>query len=82
MTQLVTRIDEDMAAQLDQLVATGEFNSRSDAVRRGLAALIDTHQRRRIGDAISDGYRRLPQTQQEMGWADSATASMIAEEPW
>ena len=82
MAQLVTRIDDDMAAQIDDLVADGSVESRSDAVRRGLEALIDAYRRRRIGAAIADGYRRCPQTQQEVGWADAATAAMIAEEPW
>lgn len=37
--------------------------------------------RRSIGAAIVEGYRRQPQTAQEVGWADEATHRMIAEEP-
>ena len=68
--------------QDDDLAAAGEVESRPDGVRRGLTALVDAHRRRRIGDAIVEGYRRQPQTEQEVGWADAATAAMIAEEPW
>ena len=82
MAQFVTRIDDAIAGQIDELVAAGAVESRSDAVRRGLTALIDVHRRKRIGDAIAEGYRRLPQSEQEVGWADAATAAMIAEEPW
>ena len=36
MTQLVARIDADLAKSIDQLVAEGVVESRSDAVRKGL----------------------------------------------
>jgi Arc/MetJ-type ribon-helix-helix transcriptional regulator len=80
--QLVTRVSDDLAAALDQLVADGVVASRSEAVRLGLEALIDRHRRRAIGEAIVAGYRRKPQTSDELGWADEATARMIADEPW
>ena len=82
MTQLVTRIDADLAAAVDDLVSAGVVESRSDAVRRGLHILIDRHRRRRIGEAIVRGYEALPQTDAEIAWADAATIRMIAEEPW
>lgn len=82
MTQLVTRIDDDLAKELDALVIEGVVKSRSDAVRQALRALLDRHRRQRIGEAIVEGYRRQPQTDEEIGWADEATVRMIAEEPW
>lgn len=82
MAQLVTRLDDTLARQVDDLVAAGACESRSDAVRRGLVALIDAHRRRSIGEAIVEGYRRLPQTEQEVDWADAATEAMIVQEPW
>lgn len=82
MAQLVTRIDDDLAAQLDALVEEGIVQSRSDAVRRALAEMLDRHRRRKIGEAIVEGYRRLPQTEEELAWADAAAVRMIEEEPW
>ena len=82
MSQLVTRIDDDLARAVDALVAEGVVASRSDAVRQALRELIDRHRRRRIGEAIVEEYRRQPQTQEEVGWADEATVRMIEEEPW
>ena len=82
MSQLVTRIDADLARDLDALVADGVVGSRSDAVRTALRELIDRHRRRQIGDAIVEGYRRQPQTEEEIGWAHAATTRMIEEEPW
>jgi len=68
--------------EIDDLVAEGVVASRSDAVRLGLEALIDRQRRRRTAQAIVEGYRQLPQTEAEVGWADEATRRMIAEEPW
>ncbi len=82
MTQLMARVDDDLLDQLDELIAAGAFSSRSDAVRQALAEMIDRHRRQRVGAEIVEGYLRRPQTDAEVGWADAATAAMIAEEPW
>lgn len=80
--QLVTRVPDDVAAAIDDLVREGVFDSRSDAVRTGLAAVIDRRRRVAIGQAIADGYRRVPQVDDELSWSDAASAAMIREEPW
>lgn len=82
MAQFVTRLDDGLAAAVDRLVDEGVVASRSDAVRLGLEALIDRHRRGKVADAIVDGYRRKPQVSTEIGWPDSATVAMIADEPW
>lgn len=82
MAQLVTRVDDRVVEQLDELVHQGLVASRSEAVRLALAALIDGHRRHRIGLEMVEAYRRLPQSEAELGWADEATRRMIAEEPW
>ena len=82
MAQLVTRIDERLARQLDRLIAEGAAASRSDAVRQALEVLIDRHRRSKTAQAIIDGYQRRPQSDDDVAWADTATAKMIEEEPW
>jgi len=82
MTQLVTRIDENLASDVDRLVSLGIVDSRSDAVRQGLRSLIDAHRRSATADAIIVGYRDTPQSHEETAWTDEATRQMIAEEPW
>jgi len=82
MTQLVTRIDDELAASIDDLIAQGVVESRSDAVRRGLRVLIDQNRRRRTAEAIIRGYQLHPQSENEMAWADEATVRMIGEETW
>ena len=82
MAQLVTRVDDGLAAEVDGLVAAGVVASRSEAVRLGLERLVDRFRRDEIGARIADGYRSLPQSEAEVGWADESSARMIAEEPW
>ncbi|HEV7806462.1 MAG TPA: ribbon-helix-helix domain-containing protein [Solirubrobacteraceae bacterium] len=80
--QLVTRVPDDVVAAIDELVRAGVFESRSEAVRAGLAALIERRRREALGRAIVDGYRRVPQAADDLAWSDAASAAMIAEEPW
>lgn len=80
--QLVTRVDDELVEAIDGLVADGVVATRSEAVRMGLQRLIDRHRRDQVGEAIADGYRRVPQSETDTTWPDVATAQMIADEPW
>lgn len=80
--QLVTRIPDDVAQALDDLVEAGVYASRSEAVRAGLKAVVERERRAAVGRAIVEGYRRLPQDGDDLVWCDAATSAMIAEEPW
>lgn len=82
MAQLVTRIDDDLAQAIDDLVAAGEVSSRSDAVRIALRHLVESRRRQAVGRSIVDGYARVPLTAEELGWSDDLTRRMIDEEPW
>jgi Arc/MetJ-type ribon-helix-helix transcriptional regulator len=80
--QLVTRVPDAVADAVDELVDAGVFSSRSDAVRAGLATVLERERRAATGRAIVAGYRRVPQADDDLSWPDSATSAMIAEEPW
>ena len=82
MAQLVTRVDDGLVERIDELVADGVVASRSEAVRLGLESLLERTRRSRIAAEIVEAYRRRPQVEAEVGWADEATARMIAYEPW
>ncbi len=82
MAQLVARVEDRLVEQVDALVAAGIVASRSEAVRVGLEGLLEQHRRAQIAAQIVDSYRRHPQTEGEVGWADEATRRMITEEPW
>ena len=76
----MTRIGGELVAAVDDLVATGVVASRSDAVRIGLMRMVDDERRRRIGQTIVDGYRRIPQGDDQ--WVDSLTREMVEAQPW
>ena len=82
MAQLVTRVDDDLAAAVDELVTAGAVRSRSEAVRLGLERLVDRYHRDRIGAQIVAGYQARPQDDSDTSWTDAGTRSMIEEEPW
>jgi Arc/MetJ-type ribon-helix-helix transcriptional regulator len=82
MTQVVARIDDALVREVDRLVEAGVFESRSDAVRRGLFAVLDRIRRDDVDRAIVDEYSRSPQTDEEVASAHAAARRMVADEPW
>ena len=82
MAQFVTRLEDSLAERVDSLVEAGVLASRSEAVRLGLEALTDRLERERIGRQIVEGYQRMPETEEELAWADQSLEEMLSEEPW
>jgi Arc/MetJ-type ribon-helix-helix transcriptional regulator len=80
--QVPTRFGETEVRALDELVADGVAKSRSDAIRLAVAQLYEQHRRRKIGDAIADAYRAIPQTQEEDAWAMANALALTEAEPW
>jgi Arc/MetJ-type ribon-helix-helix transcriptional regulator len=80
--QIAIRIPDALAESLEQLVDSGRFETKADAVRTALGALIDAERRRRIGEVIAEGYRRVPQDDDEVRAATRAAIRSIHEEPW
>ena len=50
--------------------------------RRALEAMIDQRRRRLCGEAVAKGYRRMPETEEELRWAEASIRSLVAEESW
>jgi Arc/MetJ-type ribon-helix-helix transcriptional regulator len=82
MRQLVVRLGDDLAAEVDAMVAEGAVANRSEAARLGLERLVDEHRRRQTGATIVAAYRRQPQTDDELAGLDEATRALVGEEPW
>jgi len=80
--QIAVRIPDELAESLQDLVASGRFETKADAVRTALEALVDAERRRRIGELVADGYRRIPQDDDEVEAATAAAIRSILEEPW
>ncbi len=80
--QLVIRVPDEMAAAVDDLVDAGEYDTRSDAVRAAVEALLDRRRRDEIGRQIAAGFERIPTTDAEMAAAYENARLMVEEEPW
>jgi Arc/MetJ-type ribon-helix-helix transcriptional regulator len=59
--QIAVRIPDELALSLEELVAHGRFETKAEAVRTALEILIESERRRRAGELIAEGYRRIPQ---------------------
>jgi len=80
--QIAVRLPERLLEALDGLVTNGRYRSRADAVRGAVERLVDSERRGAIGSAIAGGYRRQPQTDDEVAAAEAAALRSIREEPW
>jgi Arc/MetJ-type ribon-helix-helix transcriptional regulator len=80
--QIAVRIPSELAAGLNELVSEGRFETKADAIRSAISALVEEERRRRVGERIAEGYRRMPQTDDEVGPATQAAVGSIHQEPW
>jgi Arc/MetJ-type ribon-helix-helix transcriptional regulator len=81
-TQIAVKLPDAVLADLDRLVERGAFESRSDAVRHAVDALMRGEARRRIDDAFAEGFRRMPDREDELADATRLALDAIHDEPW
>jgi Arc/MetJ-type ribon-helix-helix transcriptional regulator len=82
MSKMITvRMSEDRVAAIDGLVASGRA-SRAAVIVEAIDRLVADLERERIDREIVEGYRRIPETDDELEWADWSTIESIREEPW
>jgi Arc/MetJ-type ribon-helix-helix transcriptional regulator len=83
MSKMITvRTSDDRVARIDALVASGAYASRASVIVEAIDRLVAELERRAIDRAIVDGYTRIPQTAEELVWAEAAGRRSIADEPW
>lgn len=80
--QFAIRMSDELARALDELVASGRFATRAEAVRAAVQGLLDAERRRQIAHRIVEGYAAIPQTDAEVAAATTAAIESIKEEPW
>ena len=73
---------EDRVAAIDALVASGDRPSRASVIIEAVDKLVAQLESERIDHEIVEGYRRMPQTEEELEWAEWSTIESIREEPW
>lgn len=62
--------------------AVNAFDSRSQAVRSGLEAMIGKHRRKKLERRYRDAIARMPETGEEMVEATRLAVNAIHDEPW
>ena len=82
MTQLVTRMAENVIEQIDLLVSRGVATSRSDVVRRALTEFFEREEDRRVSEEYAEAYRLRPETPDEPLLAWDEGRRLVEEEPW
>lgn len=80
--QIAIRIPSALAQELERLIASGRFETKADAVRSALEALVDAERRADVGRRIVEGYRKVPQDDVDVAAAAEAAGRSIDEEPW
>jgi Arc/MetJ-type ribon-helix-helix transcriptional regulator len=80
--QIAVRIPDDLADSLENLVSSGTFETKAEAIRAALERLVEAERRRRVGELVADGYRRIPQVDDDVEAARQAAIRSIEEEPW
>jgi Arc/MetJ-type ribon-helix-helix transcriptional regulator len=80
--QIAVRIPDELAVSLGELVSEGRFETKAEAIRSALQTLVDQERRRKVGQLIADGYRRIPQDEDELEAARRAAIRSIEQEPW
>ena len=80
--QFAIRMSDELASSLDELVSSGRFPTRAEAVRAAIERLLDEERRHEIGRRIVQGYTDVPQTDAEVAAATESAVRSIEEEPW
>ena len=79
--KIAITVDSRLLARAE-LIRRKTAESRSAVFARALRTLLKEEERaRRIAEYI-EGYRRIPETEAEIGWIDAASAASLADVAW
>lgn len=78
---ITVRMSEDRVDAIDKLVASGRA-SRTAVIVEAVDRLVAQLESDRIDREIVEGYTRIPQTDEELEWAESSGLRSIKAEPW
>lgn len=80
--QIAVKLPEALVDEIDRLVEGGAFDSRSQAIRTGLEAMVVERRRTAIDHRYRDAMSRLPETSEEIDEATALALTAINDEPW
>jgi metal-responsive CopG/Arc/MetJ family transcriptional regulator len=79
--QTLVQLTDELLELLDERAAR-ERRSRSTLIREAIEDYLSDDLQAEIDRRIVEGYRRLPQTDEEDAWAEANALAAIREEPW
>ena len=83
MSKMITvRMSDERVRAIDELVASGSHKTRAAVIVEAIDRLVAQFERERIDREIVEGYTRIPQTDEELEWAEWSARESIREEPW
>ncbi len=80
--QVAVKLPEELADELDRLVQSGAFDSRSQVLRAGLEAIIARREQERLRERYREAMAKHPETSHEIAEAGRLAVDAIEEEPW
>lgn len=81
-TQLALRLPDDLLADLDWLVVRCSYESRTEAMRESIMALVRHERRRFIDQQLVEAYTRLPQSDAELAGIDDQAWDLDGDDDW
>ena len=80
--EIAVKLPDELVHEIDRLVAGGAFDSRSQAVRSELQAIVASRRRDEIDRRYEEATARFPETNEEVTKATRLALNAIDEEPW
>lgn len=80
--QVAVKLPDGLIREVDRLVEDGAFESRSQAIRSGLEAMVSNRRRGELDQRYADAMVRFPETDAELAEASRLAIDAVHEEPW
>jgi metal-responsive CopG/Arc/MetJ family transcriptional regulator len=80
-TQTLVQLTDELLRRLDERAAR-EGRSRSALIRDAIEEYLYDEAKAKIDREIIEGYERIPETEEEMRWAEASAREGVEEEPW
>ncbi len=80
-TQTLVQLNEALLRRLDERAAR-EGRSRSALIREAIEKHMYDERSAEIDRQIVEGYKRMPETEEEMDWAEGNARELVEDEPW
>ena len=78
---ITVRMSEDRVARIDALVEAESYDSRASFIVEAINRLVVELEERAIDRSIVEGYTRVPQTADEVRWAEIVGALRVSGTP-